>query len=84
MRYAHSMGEALADQSQHVETFVGTLRAVDVSGAAVTAALRAQELTTAAAVAWVRVHDALNQQTIVREAYGAVPESGTKRWLTNG
>jgi hypothetical protein len=84
MRYAHSMGTALAGQAQHVEIFVGTLRASQVSGAAVTAALRAQELTTAAAAAWAQAHDALNRQTIVREAYGAAPESGTKGWLTNG
>lgn len=84
MRYANSMGTALAGQAQHVEIFVGTLRAAQVSGAAVTAALRAQELTTAAAAAWTSAHEALNRQTIVREAYGAAPESGSKGWLTNG
>jgi len=53
-----------------------------VSGEAVTAALRAQECTTSAVAAWAAVNTALDRQTVVRDAYGALPEAGTKNWIT--
>lgn len=83
-RYAQGMSIALDGQAPTIEIFVGVLRESDVSGDAVTCAVRAQELTGQASQAWRAADSALARQHTVREAYAAVPEAGTKSWLRPG
>jgi hypothetical protein len=82
-QYAAGMAQAMADQVPATEQFVASLTANEVSGDAVAAAAHAQELSLAASQAWQAATDALHRQDVVKEAYGAVPEAGTKEFVTS-
>ena len=83
-QYAMGMSAALDSHIGIIEIFVAVLIAADVSGDAITCAVRAQELTLQATQAWVEADAALHRQNVVREAYGAVPEAGDKQWVQQG
>lgn len=78
--YASAMRDALAEAVPQVGAFVTSLtgQGVALDAQAVAAARRAQELTVAAETAWAQASAALDRQSIVREAYAAVPDAGTK------
>lgn len=82
-RYAHDMAAALAAQTSAIASFVASLRAAAVAGPAVTAGIRAQEFTVAAANAWSAAAAALAAQSMVAQAYATVPEAAAKTWLTS-
>lgn len=82
-RYAHGMANALTAQATTTASFIASLRAAAVSGAAITAGARAQELTTAAASAWSAAAAALATHSVVAHGYAAVPDAGPKTWLTS-
>jgi hypothetical protein len=83
--YASAMHGALAEAVPQVGAFVDSLtgNGVALDAQAVAAASRAQELTVAAEAAWARATAALGRQTTVREAYAAVPDAGTKQFVTD-
>jgi hypothetical protein len=82
--YAQGMSAALGSHAGVIEVFVAVLIGADVSGDAVSCAVRAQELTLATTRAWTAADSALSQQHVVRDAYAAAPEAGGKEWVTQG
>ena len=81
--YATEMSTAMANQVPLTENFVASLQGGGVSGDAVAAAARAQELSAAASAAWTEARAALDRQNTVREAYQATPEAGNKEFVTS-
>ena len=82
--YAAGMVQAFTRAATGTQTFAAGLGGHGVDGPAVTAVARAQELTSAAAAAWEQASGALDQQTVVQEAYAVTPEAGDKQFLTDG
>ncbi|MEV4212628.1 hypothetical protein [Micromonospora sp. NPDC049662] len=81
--YAAEMSTAMGNQVPLTEGFVASLQSAGVSGEAVSAAVRAQELSALASAAWAEANTALAQQNVVKEAYAAVPEAGSREFVTN-
>ena len=81
-QYAAQMSTAMANQVPMTESFMASLTSAEVTGDAVAAAARAHELSAAASQAWTEARTALDRQNTVREAYAAVPEAGTKGFVT--
>ncbi|MEV4212654.1 hypothetical protein [Micromonospora sp. NPDC049662] len=81
--YAERMATDMTSQVSRTEMFVAFLTTVGVTGRAVEAAARAQELSAAAGEAWLAASAALRRQDTVREAYVAVPGAGTKQFVTS-
>lgn len=81
--YAAGMNNACASAAVDAETFAAVLAGQGVVGPAAAALARAQELSAAAGAAWADVGAALDRQTVVKEAYAAVPEAGTKQFVTD-
>lgn len=81
-QYAAQMSTAMANQVPLTENFMASLTSNEVSGDAVAAAARAQELSAAASQAWTEANTALHRQDVVKEAYAAVPDAGNKGFVT--
>ena len=83
--YAAGMHDAYAIAASRTETFAAQLGSGGVlGGPAVQAVARAQDLTGQASTAWAQASGALDQQTVVKEAYTVAPEAGDKQFLTDG
>ena len=81
--YATEMSSAMAAQVPLTEQFMASLQGGGVSGEAVAAAARAQELSAATSAAWAEANEALQRQNVVKEAYQATPEAGNKEFVTS-
>ena len=83
--YAGGMSAALAAAAPDIDAFVASLtgHGVTVNAAAITAAEHAKHTTLAASAAWAEADAALQRQGVVREAYTAVPDAGTKAFVTD-
>jgi hypothetical protein len=81
--YAAQMSARMSDQVPRTESFVASLTGADVSGEAVDAAVRAQELSAACSQAWAEANEALQRQNVVKEAYQSTPEAGNKEFVTS-
>ncbi|MEN3308908.1 MAG: hypothetical protein V7603_5110 [Micromonosporaceae bacterium] len=80
--YARGMTEAYAGIVTRAEGFAAGLSGQGVHGPAVSAVVRAQELTAAASAAWAKASSALDRQNLVREAYMSAPDAGSKAFVT--
>ncbi|MEN3308828.1 MAG: hypothetical protein V7603_5030 [Micromonosporaceae bacterium] len=81
-QYAAEMSSAMGDQISATEQFVASLTGAGVTGEAIAAAQRAQELSAQASAAWQTANSALHQQDVVKEAYSTVPDAGEKGFVT--
>lgn len=81
--YAAEMAKAMGDQVTLTEQFVASLSAAGVSGDSIQAAQQAQELSAQASAAWAAANAALQQQNVVKEAYNAVPDAGSREFVTS-
>jgi hypothetical protein len=82
MHHAEAMNAAYEAYAASGDMFVASLQNGDVSGEAVAAALQAREHEQEAAASWQRCHEALAQQTVVRDAYVATPGAGSREFVT--
>ena len=80
-QYAQGMSAALSSHVPVIENFVAVLIASNVSGTAVSSAVRAQELTLQATQEWSTADDALSRQYTVRDAYTATPGAGSREFV---
>src|SRR5262245_19112932 len=83
LAYASGMTAAYAAAAAEAERFAAGLSTYGVDGAAVAAAGRAQELTVQAGTAWAEASTALERQGTVRDGYAAVPDAGSRNFLTD-
>jgi hypothetical protein len=75
---------ALTGAAARAEEFAAGLAGHGVHGEAVEAASRARDLTIQASTAWAAATDALERQSVVREAYLSAPDAGGKTFVTDG
>lgn len=82
-QFAIAMMTAHAQAESETPAFLAALRAAGVDGEAVRVATVATELQGNATQAWADAAVALSQQDQVADAYTAVPDAGSKEFLTD-